>query len=226
MSAQPPPFENVANCRKCNTSFGMLTRKHHCRACGRTFCQPCSSKSTPLPQFNISESVRVCDQCYSDIQSAIMKASKPAAGATTSNNNHSAPTTSASSSANDAPVTGSLPRRQAPAVSNPSPFSGFGGAVKKNVYDLSGNLNDQIRDAIKSGDVQGFRELLQAGADPTYKDHTGNSLLHLAAMFNRYDMIVDLVKKGADLAEKNPAGESAFDLAPPALAHKMKSITA
>jgi hypothetical protein len=227
MSSQPPAFENVANCRKCNTSFGMITRKHHCRNCGRTFCQNCSSKNTPLPHYNITESVRVCDACYSDVQAAIMKASRPNTNTSTTNNSTATPSATTTTTTNTTPVSGNLPRRQpVPTTSGPTTFSGFGGASKKNAYDMSGNLNEQCRDAIKSGDLQGFRDLLQAGAEATYKDHTGNSLVHLAAMFNRYEMIVDLAKRGADLTEKNPDGESPFDLAPPALAHKMKSITA
>ncbi len=32
----------ITTCYKCNGAFGLLNRKHHCRACGRIFCNPCS----------------------------------------------------------------------------------------------------------------------------------------------------------------------------------------
>ena len=88
-------------------------------------------------------------------------------------------------------------------------------------YDLSGNLDDQCRDAIKNNDSAGVTKLLQAGANARYVDHTGNSLLHLAAMFDRYDIARQLIDKGASLTEKNPAGETPLDIAPPSMQHKL-----
>jgi hypothetical protein len=29
------------SCFRCHTSFSAFTRKHHCRACGETFCSTC-----------------------------------------------------------------------------------------------------------------------------------------------------------------------------------------
>ena len=42
----------------------MMTRQHHCRACGQVFCSKCSSKSCHLPKFGIEREVRVCDPCF------------------------------------------------------------------------------------------------------------------------------------------------------------------
>ena len=36
------PSENVTNCYNCGINFSLLNRKHHCRMCGRIFCNNCS----------------------------------------------------------------------------------------------------------------------------------------------------------------------------------------
>jgi hypothetical protein len=38
------PNESVKACQACGKVFGSLTRKHHCRCCGRIFCSGCSSQ--------------------------------------------------------------------------------------------------------------------------------------------------------------------------------------
>jgi len=108
---------------------------------------------------------------------------------------------------------------------SPSSFVGFATQSKPTSYDLSGNLNDQCRDAVKAGDDEGIVALLKAGADPRYMDRTGMTLVHLAAMFNRFSTIQLLVSHGADIWTKNPSThETAVDLAPPALALKLQSL--
>jgi len=59
-----PTWTDRDSCFRCHTSFSAFTRKHHCRACGETFCSTCSSKSSPLPEFGIEDEVRVCESCY------------------------------------------------------------------------------------------------------------------------------------------------------------------
>jgi len=277
MMPQPPQFESKNNCTKCNVQFGILKRKHHCRNCGKTYCNECSSKSLPIPQFGFVEPVRVCEICYELITSQVSPKAKgqpnnsaqdgmtvdkrepkkstttetqketfqsetktkrcvcnmplcicppnPAenrvvAPSATSATSHptSSSDTSGSISSGFTSVNKSSTQKTS---SSSSVFTGFG-SVSSVKYDLKGDLNEQCRDAIKSGDGPGVTQLLKAGASAQYVDRTGNTLVHLAAMFNRIDLVQLLVKHGADVNTKNPAGETAIDLAPPALQHKMR----
>lgn len=80
--------ENVNNCHNCNSVFGFMNRKHHCRNCGKIFCNHCSNyficipnniKTVPkefnyldyktyLDYFNLSNGTeRVCQKCYDKI---------------------------------------------------------------------------------------------------------------------------------------------------------------
>uniref|UniRef100_A0A1B6CX77 Hepatocyte growth factor-regulated tyrosine kinase substrate n=1 Tax=Clastoptera arizonana TaxID=38151 RepID=A0A1B6CX77_9HEMI len=67
-----PEWADGDCCHRCRVQFGMVQRKHHCRACGQVFCSQCSSRTCTLPKFGIEKEVRVCEACYN-------KLSKPTA---------------------------------------------------------------------------------------------------------------------------------------------------
>ncbi|RAL62405.1 hypothetical protein DID88_004971 [Monilinia fructigena] len=43
------PDSEVTQCPICSTSFGWLSRKHHCRKCGRVVCNSCSPHRITIP---------------------------------------------------------------------------------------------------------------------------------------------------------------------------------
>ncbi|XP_033335667.2 hepatocyte growth factor regulated tyrosine kinase substrate [Megalopta genalis] len=62
-----PVWADANVCHRCRVSFGLILRKHHCRACGQVFCDQCSSKASTLPKFGIEKEVRVCEACYEQV---------------------------------------------------------------------------------------------------------------------------------------------------------------
>ncbi|KNA13690.1 hypothetical protein SOVF_114420 isoform B [Spinacia oleracea] len=79
-----------------------------------------------------------------------------------------------------------------------------------------------LREAIKSGDFAGVKDLLEKGVDSNYRDKQGLSLLHLAAVFNQTEIVFSLMDHGARLDCKNSQGETPLDCAPVTLQYKMK----
>lgn len=52
-------------CRKCERVFSDNEQKHHCRSCGKGFCDNCSTNKRPVPERGWGDVlVRVCDKCY------------------------------------------------------------------------------------------------------------------------------------------------------------------
>ncbi|XP_038632941.1 hepatocyte growth factor-regulated tyrosine kinase substrate isoform X5 [Scyliorhinus canicula] len=88
VSERAPDWVDAEECHRCRVQFGVVTRKHHCRACGQIFCGKCSSKSSTIPKFGIEKEVRVCEPCFEllnkkeDLDTSNMKPEvKPAASA-------------------------------------------------------------------------------------------------------------------------------------------------
>ncbi|CAF3455254.1 unnamed protein product [Rotaria socialis] len=58
---------DVSRCQNCNNRFRttiILSRRHHCRCCGRCVCGSCSTKKLTLEYCKTEADVRVCDTCY------------------------------------------------------------------------------------------------------------------------------------------------------------------
>lgn len=55
------PDSSVVQCHLCLSAFGVMTRKHHCRSCGRVFCHSCCFQYQSLPQYLPRTLSRFCD---------------------------------------------------------------------------------------------------------------------------------------------------------------------
>ena len=53
------PDQRVTMCQECSTEFGLVVRRHHCRACGRVVCNPCSASKAPLRWLYRKEGLKV-----------------------------------------------------------------------------------------------------------------------------------------------------------------------
>lgn len=61
--------KDTKTCLGCDKSFGVLLRKHHCRCCGRIFCDACSPHRNELPPaFELKGPQRTCDSCHANLQ--------------------------------------------------------------------------------------------------------------------------------------------------------------
>lgn len=95
------------------------------------------------------------------------------------------------------------------------------GTLSKPQMDYEPN-GEGLREAIKNGDTAAVKKLLSEGVDANYRDKQGLSLLHLAALFNRTDIVFTLMESGASMDYKNAQGETPLDCAPATLQYKMR----
>ena len=72
-SAPLSEFENSETCSGCGCDFGyVFSRRHHCRACLRSFCDDCASSYYPLP--GNPTPVRHCTTCAGPAEAAQLAA--------------------------------------------------------------------------------------------------------------------------------------------------------
>ncbi|XP_045864255.1 zinc finger FYVE domain-containing protein 21 isoform X2 [Meles meles] len=57
------PDKECPRCMQCDTKFDFLTRKHHCRRCGKCFCDKCCGQKVPLRRMCFVDPVRQCAEC-------------------------------------------------------------------------------------------------------------------------------------------------------------------
>jgi len=86
LHAQWERDESVQQCRDCQRRFNFLTRRHHCRRCGRIFCDRCSSYRALLdpsdivhdpafPEHSATPSLqRVCQSCHEVVNTGVPSA--------------------------------------------------------------------------------------------------------------------------------------------------------
>ncbi|XP_004836936.1 zinc finger FYVE domain-containing protein 21 isoform X2 [Heterocephalus glaber] len=62
---EPPwvPDKECSRCMQCDAKFDFITRKHHCRRCGKCFCDRCCSQKVPLRRMCFVDPVRQCAEC-------------------------------------------------------------------------------------------------------------------------------------------------------------------
>jgi hypothetical protein len=58
-----PSFSEDSLCFACQKPFGISLFRHHCRACGRSFCDEHSNAKRRLNHIGIVQSSRVCNTC-------------------------------------------------------------------------------------------------------------------------------------------------------------------
>ncbi|XP_071507653.1 WD repeat and FYVE domain-containing protein 3-like [Diadema antillarum] len=63
--------ESGDSCASCNTKFTFSERRHHCRNCGKLFCQRCSRFESDIPRLKINRPVRVCGTCHAQLKSPL-----------------------------------------------------------------------------------------------------------------------------------------------------------
>ena len=73
--------QEVTQCRACHTFFDMFTWKHHCRSCGRVFCDWCTCYYTYIPaqdlcpdtpsEYTLTNPSRCCAECSTAIVSRV-----------------------------------------------------------------------------------------------------------------------------------------------------------
>jgi len=51
-------------CNGCRKIFGMFLRRHHCRRCGKIFCDGCTPHKGPVMEWGYNGLERQCDDCW------------------------------------------------------------------------------------------------------------------------------------------------------------------
>ncbi|KAL4393345.1 hypothetical protein HN51_021252 [Arachis hypogaea] len=72
------PDQSCRVCYDCDSQFTLFNRRHHCRLCGRIFCNKCTANSIPAPvtsqinPWDEWEKIRVCNFCYKQWEQGVV----------------------------------------------------------------------------------------------------------------------------------------------------------
>lgn len=102
-----------------------------------------------------------------------------------------------------------------------TPFTHFGSAF---VPERPEDANEGLREAIKAGNINLCKQLIDSNADPNYRDRQGNTPLHMACLFQRTEVAKALLLAGSDLTLKNAAGELPERMASVSLKMKLNAF--
>ena len=61
----------VSKCNKCSSDFTMFVRKHHCRLCGKIYCNECSDVREIRCCYRDNLHIRSCRDCYHDFNARL-----------------------------------------------------------------------------------------------------------------------------------------------------------
>ena len=64
------PDNSVSECMACDAEFGFFRRRHHCRACGKVYCDNCSRYRSPIPLYGI----KVRNHCRGSVCIVLLRA--------------------------------------------------------------------------------------------------------------------------------------------------------
>eukprot|EP01102_Stenamoeba_stenopodia_P015238 TRINITY_DN5178_c0_g1_i5.p1 TRINITY_DN5178_c0_g1~~TRINITY_DN5178_c0_g1_i5.p1 ORF type:complete len:399 (-),score=64.16 TRINITY_DN5178_c0_g1_i5:15-1211(-) len=61
------PDEALKGCIKCGAQFSFITRRHHCRLCGKLYCNKCCHRTKSYPALEPFLPARICEECHSGL---------------------------------------------------------------------------------------------------------------------------------------------------------------
>jgi hypothetical protein len=131
-------------------------------------------------------------------------------------------TSTASAAASPSPAS---PAAAAAASAGTAGSAAASGPSSRYSVAAGADLNEQCREAIKNADKEGVAYLLEHKADANYRDRTGNTLLHVACIMDRFPIVQLLCDAGGNPWVPNAlkVAETAVDVAPPALQFRIKT---
>ena len=77
------------------------------------------------------------------------------------------------------------------------------------IFKTKEDLQEELRDSAKAGNLEKVKELISRGVDLNAKDNLNWTALHHAAFNGHLDIVKELIKNHADLNAKNNIGRTA-----------------